>query len=545
LKIEFESEKKAPPKKISQSYHSIDNKRSEFLTNKVNTASFNQHNSLNLNKSVARSDENPNEIHIYLPNKNNQELEQTKIIDSHTISASLNRLKANYDVLKQKISKKSKNNEKIDIKHDENDLFILQNNMNEMNRLLEQLEEKKMHIKETNIMVLLEKERKKFAKDKEKYVQSYEEQIIRLKSDLEKSNSSRKEFEIKLKMIESLKFDLDKKFRALDQEKKTMETELIKSQREFSINAGEIEKYRILYSTKEKELKGVLDRLEICNKQKEILEEESKKLLPKISKLETENIYLKSDNERIINESHLRMNELKRELMDLNNKIKGLNYEITGYKNENDELKSEIKEERNFKERIMIEKMNLESKNKEFEIEIANLKRRLDELLRKPPQIIREVAQAPLIPPIIEKIIEKPVEKIVYIENPDILKELEFLRSQNIAFEKEIFGLQEQLHCLNIELNDKTTEIEHWRRQFQQLERRKLDEIEVISNEKFMVFGRENEDLKYRFRFLTEELKRQSELNQEKNQNLATQIRALNEKNLQLENILQYYKYKK
>ncbi len=545
MKIEFESEKKAPPKKISQSYHSIDNKRSEFLTNKVNTASFNQHNSLNLNKSVARSDENPNEIHIYLPNKNNQELEQTKIIDSHTISASLNRLKANYDVLKQKISKKSKNNEKIDIKHDENDLFILQNNMNEMNRLLEQLEEKKMHIKETNIMVLLEKERKKFAKDKEKYVQSYEEQIIRLKSDLEKSNSSRKEFEIKLKMIESLKFDLDKKFRALDQEKKTMETELIKSQREFSINAGEIEKYRILYSTKEKELKGVLDRLEICNKQKEILEEESKKLLPKISKLETENIYLKSDNERIINESHLRMNELKRELMDLNNKIKGLNYEITGYKNENDELKSEIKEERNFKERIMIEKMNLESKNKEFEIEIANLKRRLDELLRKPPQIIREVAQAPLIPPIIEKIIEKPVEKIVYIENPDILKELEFLRSQNIAFEKEIFGLQEQLHCLNIELNDKTTEIEHWRRQFQQLERRKLDEIEVISNEKFMVFGRENEDLKYRFRFLTEELKRQSELNQEKNQNLATQIRALNEKNLQLENILQYYKYKK
>ena len=106
MKLEFESEKKPPPKLISQSYHSVGGKRSEIHTNKVNTATFRQANSSNLNKSVARSDEN-NEIHIYLPNQK-QELEQTKIIDSSTISASLNRLKANYQVLKEKISKKCK-----------------------------------------------------------------------------------------------------------------------------------------------------------------------------------------------------------------------------------------------------------------------------------------------------------------------------------------------------------------------------------------------------------------------------------------------------
>ena len=112
-----------------------------------------------------------------------------------------------------------------------------------------------------------------------------------------------------------------------------------------------------------------------------------------------------------------------------------------------------------------------------------------------------------------------------------------------MGFEREIVGLTEQINSLQVEIHDREMEITHWKTQFQQLERRKFDEIEISCNERIRIFEQENEDLKYRLRFLSEELKRQCDLNQEKNQNLGSQIRGLTEKNQHLEQMLDYYKY--
>ena len=495
--------------------------------------------SSNLNKSNVRSDSNSDEIHIYLPEKNQVETTSIKTMDSNAIFIALENLKRNYDLLREKLMRRSTHKE-IEVKNDENDLLMLNNNMNEMNKLIEQLEYKKSHLKEKNIMILLEKERKKFIKDKEKYVLIYEEQINKLKFEFEKANTARKEFEVKVKMLEPSKFELEKRVRALDQEKKSLEFELLKAQKDFSSYQSDVEKYRVLYNAKEKELKALIDRYEVSIKQKEMFEEENRKMVPKISKLETENIFLKNDNERIINETHLRMNELKREIIELNNRLKTLNLEINGYKDENDDLKLELRDERTLKERILIEKMNLETRYKEYEIEISNLRRQIDDLLHRPPQFIKDIQ-----PQTIEKIVEKPIEKLIYVDNPEILKQMEFHKNQAMGLEKEVMKLKEELHCIQLEINDKVMEAGHWKGQFQQLERRKLEDTEIITNEKVRVLEQENDDLKYRLKFLTDELNRQCELNQEKNQNLAGQIRALNEKNLQLENIIQYYKFNK
>lgn len=486
-----------------------------------------------LNKSI-RNDENNNEIHIYLPGQS-QSIEQTKIVDNSNIMTALTRLKSNYDSLKEKLGK-SKVKE-VDLNNDEDDIFVLQNNMNEMNRLSEKLEEKKIHVKEKNLMILLEKERKKFAKDKEKLILTYEETINRLKIELEKAISAKRELEIKVKMLEPIKFDLEKKVRTLDQEKKALEFELLKVQKEMAMIQAEVEKYRVLYNLKDKDYKALLEKYEALFKQKEALEEENKKLLPKLGKLEAENIYLKKDNERIINETQLKINEMKREINDLNLRIKTLILEITDYKRENDELKNELKEERLLKEKVMIDKMNIEGRLKEADMEIISLKRKIEELLRRPPQIIKE-----RIPPI-ETIVEKPVEKTVFVDNPENIKEIEFLKNRCIGFEKEIMALKEKLNYLDVEVRDREMEITHWKGQFQQLERRRFDEIEITANERVRVLDQENEDLKYRLRFLSEELKRQSDLNQDKNENFGNQIKALKEKNQHLEEMVQYYRY--
>lgn len=489
---------------------------------------------MNLNRSGIRTSENENEIHIYLP-ETSEKLEQTtKIIDSNSIIMALNRLRSNYESLREKLSKKKKIKE---TEGDDSDIFVLQNNMNEMNKLIEQLEEKKIQVKEKNIMIILEKERKKFAKEKEKLILTSEDTIARLKSELDKSNSSRKELEIKVKMLEPIKFELEKKVRMLDQEKKAIEAEFIKFQSDMATFKADVEKYRVLYNMKEKEIKVLLDKFENLMKQKEALEDENKKMLPKIGKLEAENIFLKNDNERIISETNAKINELRRDINDLNVRIKTLTLEINDYKVENEELKNELKEERIQKERILVDKMNIESRLKEYDLEVVSLKRKIDELLRRPPQIIKET-----LPPI-ETIVEKPVEKTVLVDNPENIREIEFLKNRCLGFEREVVGFTEQINSFQVEIHDREMEITHWKTQFQQLERRKFDEIEMSCNERIRIFEQENEDLKYRLRFLSEELKRQCDLNQEKNQNLGSQIRGLTEKNQHLEQMLDYYKY--
>lgn len=524
---------------MNYSYHSIDGRNNIHLDSRsisqknIKNLAHKGYELSDLNHSGIKKFEDDDEIHIYLPN--NERIEQTQIIDNSTIIASINKLKLHYEALKEKIKSRTKI-KKTDIGADENELLLLQKNMSEMNSLIEQLEGKKFWVKEKNLTLILEKERKKFAKEKDKLILIYEEQINKLKIELDKINTLKKELEIKVKMLEPVKIELEKKLRISEQEKKSLEQDLIKLQKEMMTIQSELEKYRALFHAKEKELKSISERLELCMKQKEILEEENKRLLPTISRLEAENIFLKNDNERIIVETQLRINDLKREINDLNNRIMGLMNDISFCRSENEDLKKEIKEERILKEKILLDKLGLENILKEKDTIILSLKKKIEELLRNPPTVIKEL-------PPRETIVEKPVEKIVYTDNPDILKHNEILKSQNYDLEHQLLALNEKINGLNIELNDKIAEIKQWKSHSEVLERRQSEQLERVERIRFL--EQENNDLKFKLKFVSDELKRQNDMNQEKNLNMANQIKALNEKNQSLDNILQYYKYRR
>lgn len=524
---------------LNYSYHSIDGRNNIHLDSRsmsqknIKNLAYKGHELSDIKHSGIKKVEDNDEIHIFLPN--NEPIEHSQIIDNSTIITSINKLKMHYEALKEKIKSRTKI-KKTDIGADENELLLLQKNMSEMNSLIEQLEGKKFWVKEKNLTLILEKERKKFVKEKEKLILTYEEQINKLKIELDKVNSLKKELEIKVKMLEPVKIDLEKKLRISEQEKKSLEQDLLKIQKEMMTIQAELEKYRALFHAKEKELKSVSERLELCIKQKEILEEENKRLLPIISRLEAENIFLKNDNERIMAETQLRINDFKREINDLNNRILGLMNDISFCRSENEDLKKEIKEERILKEKILLDKLGLENILKEKDTVILSLKKKIEDLLRNPHTVIKEL-------PPIEKIVEKPIEKIVYTDNPDILKHNEILKSQNYEQEHRLLALNDQINGLTIEINDKIAEIKQWKSHSEMLERKQSEQLERVERIRFL--EQENNDLKFKLKFVSDELKRQNEINQEKNLNMANQIRALNEKNQSLDNILQYYKFRR
>lgn len=481
--------------------------------------------------------ENDDEIHIHL-GPEAEVVEKTNFVDTNTIISSLNKLKSNYGTLKAKIKMDSKI-KKTDIKNEEQELFGLQRQMGEMNQLIEQLEAKKVFVKEKNLTILLEKERKKFHKERNKLIKFYEEQIGALKIDLDKSIFLVKELELKLRMIEPSKLELEKKLRLLDQEKKNVDAEFHKLQKEFNLMHVELEKFRVLYSSTEREIKLIAEKLEICERQKEAIEKENRQIFARMSQVEAENNFLKSENEKIINEHQFVVKDMKMDINDLHAKIADLMNQISFCRNENETLKAELKDERIQKERAIRDKLNLENLARDLEFKNKIMKKEIDDLLNRPPTIIKQ--NEPLPQP--EKIVEKPIEIVKYIDKEETLRELENLRIKCKEVEENYKSLIREKERISFALEDRDQEAKQWKRHSENLERKLNEHSGVL--EKASSLERENNDLKSKLKFISDELVRQTNLNQEKNENLASHIKILKEKNENLENILEYYKYRR
>lgn len=282
----------------------------------------------------------------------------------------------------------------------------------------------------------------------------------------------------------------------------------------------------------DKELKQVIEKKTIIEKEKLDLAEELKKILPKISKLETENQFYKKDIERLEIEKEEKIRELKQEISFLTNKIKLLQTELDNLKEENLEMGFEIKEEKNLKERIMIDKMNIEFRLKETELEIFELRKKIQELLNKPPQIIRETLPAK------EIIVEKPIEKIEFIDNPQLISKLTALEEGNNLYRNDIIMAKGKIDNLEMKLIEKIEENNSLIKKFKDLEMNKNNEMNNI----IFDLRKENDEIKSKLIFCEKEMKRQFDINQEKNIYVSNYINSLTEKNNALENMLKFRK---
>lgn len=375
------------------------------------------------------------------------------------------------------------------------------------------------------------------------------EQIELLKIEFEKSRNLQKEYEIRLKIIDPLKIQLEKQVKILISEKKQLEADYIRSQQNEVTLKAEVDRIKLLLTTREKDLKISTEKIDRLEKEKISLHEEIKKYILRLSKLEAENIQYKGESERIRSDYEIRIRELKEDIRDLKSKISSLNTEIENIKEENYDIGSQLKDEKSQKEKILIEKMNFEFKIKEISIEVDRLKQLNIEIKSKPPSIIKELIPGPeriieipvekivYAPPIekivevpFEKIIHVPVEKIVYSENTGLIAELNIIKEQNILMERDFFRLKGDLELLQNENRQKIEEIN--------VLRKRLDELMILKNNEVVGSWGEVEELRRRLVDVTNELHRQQEINGEKNNYLSGYINSLLEKISRLENMI-------
>lgn len=454
-------------------------------------------------------------IILHVPEKEVAVIKNTQSDNNEKLLTDIKDLERKYSTMQSEI-------EGYGTKIGDDETILVKNDIDEMNQLMNEFENKKLTIYKQKFQHFIHKILKKFHTKKKKLIL----QITQLKQELGNVIALNKEYTIKIEVLQVTYTKLLAEFEELKEINKNLEEELLKYQKNEMLLRTEIEKIKALLSSKEKECIFFREKSETLESEKQHLTEENKKLMLKLIKYESENALYKLQIEKMNEIYNERVLFLKNEITDLRKTNKGLMDDINEIKKENLLIKvenQELSKERD-KWREDYQELELLLKNKGGEI--SHLHMMIERLEQRPPREI--ITQVP-VEKIIEKIVEIPVEKI--IDRP-VDRIVEVPVDRIIEMPKEHIVYRE-----NNELIEEFHELQQIKNTMEHEIRRLIDERNMLE-QRNMEGECLVEDLRTRINRMMEDIREMQIANQEKNVDIAKYIESLINQNKYLENMM-------
>ena len=479
-------------------------------------------------KALDIADSSQKRIILHVPEqKETRSLKESSNNEENVrIMTEIDDLERKYSSMNSKIS-----NMKIEKNFDEDETLFVRKDLNEMQSLMGEFEEKNLALHKQKFQTFIHKLLKKFHSKKKRLLI----EIANIKRNFEIELSANKELVVKFEFLNKSYTKILVEFEELQEIKRGLEEDLLIYQRKEIVLNSEIEKLKALLISKEKQLIFFQEKNVVLEEEKIHLTEENKHLFAKCSKFESENSLYRLEIEKIKESYSEKVVDLKNDIIELRKNNKLLMEELIEIKKESSSFKLEIHEISKERDHFKEDYRELEIVLKEKLNEINMLRNSMNNFERTSTKtVIQEVP--------VERIIEKPIEieKTVFVENREMIEEFHALQKVKGSLEEELFFVNENFRRIQIDYQEIHNELEEWRKKYLEIEgdlRGFIEERKELV-ERNVQGERVINELREKIGMMMNDIHCMQMNNQEKNADIAKYIESLISQNQYLEDLV-------